>query len=117
MVSDAPTWQEIGPKVFDLVEGKTVIIHNAKYDRHILHSSAEKWDMPHVDWKTHASFICAMEAYAEFWGDWNDWRGAYRWQKLTAACYQQGIEVANAHNALGDCLMTLALVKKMRGEV
>jgi DNA polymerase III subunit epsilon len=59
--------------------------------------------------KTH----CAMKTYAKFYGAWNTTRREYGWQKLEQACKQQRIPVENAHNALGDVLMTLALVKKM----
>ena len=56
-----------------------------------------------------------MLQYAKFWGEWDDYRGNYKWQKLIHAARQQGIEVQNAHRALGDCLMTLAVMKKMYG--
>lgn len=114
MVVNAPTWREVSPKVLDILQGKTVIIYNAVYDRKMMHQTAERWGMPKTDWKTHAEFVCAMEAYAEFWGDWNSYHQSYRWQRLTQAVSQQGLEVANAHNALGDCLMTLALCRKMK---
>lgn len=51
---------------------------------------------------------------AEFHGDWNDYHQSYRWQKLTDAVRQMRVTVdAKAHDALGDCLMTLAVIKKM----
>jgi DNA polymerase-3 subunit epsilon len=59
------------------------------------------------------NWVCAMEAYAEFWGEWNDYHGNYRWQKLATACRQQGIGVVNAHDAMGDARMTLALLAKL----
>jgi len=46
-------------------------------------------------------------------GDWNDYRMSYAWQKLTLACQQQAIPVVGAHGAVGDCQMTLALIRKM----
>jgi DNA polymerase-3 subunit epsilon len=58
-----------------------------------------------------------MQQYAIFYGDWNDWHQSYRWQRLTSACAQQGIDQskisAPAHSALGDCLRTLELLKVM----
>lgn len=56
---------------------------------------------------------CAMQAYAELHGEWNAEKGRYRWQKLSTAAQQQGVKVENAHRALGDCLMTLGLVRAM----
>ena len=40
-------------------------------------------------------------------------KGRYRWQKLSAAAQQQGVTVGNGHRALGDCLMTLGVVRAM----
>ena len=56
---------------------------------------------------------CAMQAYAELHGEWSAEKGRYRWQKLSAAAAQQGVTVTNAHRALGDCLMTLGVVRAM----
>jgi DNA polymerase-3 subunit epsilon len=60
-----------------------------------------------------ASFYCAMLAYSEFYGEWNDYRQSWKWHKLTNAMYQQRLPVKDAHGALGDCRMTLALLNKM----
>ena len=56
---------------------------------------------------------CAMQAYAELHGEWSEEKGRYRWQKLSTAAQQQGVKVENAHRALGDCLMTLGVVRAM----
>lgn len=112
-VADAPTWALISPQLEALLTGRDVMIYNAVYDRKMMHQSAEAAGSPRVDWKTLASFHCAMEAFAEVYGDWNEYRGNYRWQKLTTAAQYYDIPVSNAHNALGDCLMTLQVIKAM----
>jgi DNA polymerase III subunit epsilon len=116
-VQDAPSWQLLAPRVLEMIQGQDVVIYNAVYDRKMMHQSAEKAGMEKIDWKTHARFHCAMEAFAEIYGDWNSYHGNYRWQKLTTAASYYGIPVQNAHSALGDCLMTLAVVKAMIAEV
>lgn len=115
MVKDAATWPIFAPNLLKYLSGKEVIVYNATYDRSMMHQSAEAYNMPKIDWKAHAHFICAMQAYAEFYGDWNSYRGSYRWHKLTQACWQQDIDTSGyqAHSAVGDCLMTLELVKAM----
>ena len=113
MVKDAPTWCEISPKLEVLLRDNLVIIYNAVYDRKMMHKSAECWELPKVDWKSFCRFECAMEAYAEFYGDWNSYHGSYRWQKLSVAAASERVPVENAHNALGDCLMTLGVVTAM----
>ena len=111
MVKDAPTWDFLQLRVAALVSGKDLIVYNAKYDRKMMHQSAEAWGMPKTDWKVIANWVCAMEAYAEHHGEWNEYRGSYTWQSLTAAMKQTKLIVSNAHTALGDCLMTWDLVK------
>lgn len=113
MVADAPTFDLLAPTIQQLLQGKDVIVYNATYDRKMLHQSAEAVGIAKIDWKTFSNWVCAMLAYAEFWGDFNEYYGNYRWQKLTRAMEQQGLEISQAHNALGDCLMTMQLVDLM----
>lgn len=112
MVKDAPMWQEVVEQVKFIVTGENVVVYNATYDRKMMHQSAEKAGIMKIDWKSFSTWWCAMSAYAAHWGDWNSYHGNYRWQSLTNACDQQEIAIADAHTALGDALMTLALVKK-----
>ena len=50
--------------------------------------------------------MLAMRAYMRYYG-----RGRYT--SLVRACQRERIIVKNAHRAIGDCRMTLALVQKM----
>lgn len=113
-VSDAPRWYQIAPTVENILRGRDLIVYNAVYDRKMMHQSAEACQMPKTEWKEVAHWWCAMLAYAEVYGDWNDYRNSYRWQKLTDAMRQQKLNISAAHTALGDALMTLELVKKFR---
>jgi DNA polymerase-3 subunit epsilon len=113
MVVDEDTWPDIVPLVREIIQGRNLVVYNAVYDRKMFHQSGEAAGLDHIEWKEIARWWCAMEAYAEFYGEWNSYRRSYTWQSLTKACVQQGIEVHDAHSALGDCLMTLEVVKKM----
>ena len=113
IVSYAPGWGQIAPKVLEIVNGRDVIIYNAVYDRKMMHQSAEACGIEKVNWKELANFWCAMEAYAEFYGDWNDYFGSYRYQKLTDAARRFGVTTQGAHSALADCRMTLRVIKAM----
>lgn len=113
MCQSAPTWIDLAPKIKKILDGKLLVVYNAVYDRKIMHRTQERWDLPKIEWKEISTWLCAMEAFAEFYGDWNDYRGNYRWQKLVTAVRYFGILPNNAHSALGDCLMTLAVTKKM----
>jgi DNA polymerase-3 subunit epsilon len=112
-VADAFGWEIITQDVLRIIEGENVIIYNATFDRSMMHKSAEAAKLPHVDWKDLAKFYCAMLAYAEFWGEWSKYHQSYKWQTLSNACSQQQLPIKDAHTALGDCLATLLLVKKM----
>lgn len=114
MVANAPYWIDVRQMVEQIIKGKHVVVYNATYDRKMFHKSDEANELLHFDWRGFAQWHCAMEAYAEFYGEWNDYHSNYRWQKLVAACSQQGIEIGNAHDALGDCLMTWRLIEKMK---
>ena len=111
VVASAPTWPTIQPLVVDLITGKNVVVYNALYDRKMMHLSDEAAGLPRTDYRLLAAgWACAMEWYAEHHGDWNDYHRSYRWQRLTTAMEQQHLLIQDAHHALGDVLMTLALI-------
>ncbi len=121
MVAAAPGIQSIGRQLLEALRGRDLIIYNADYDMRILDTSIMAsgdeelialWSLMHrTDDGTETH--CAMRLYARFWGAWDEYHQSYTWQRLSAACGQQGIPVVNAHNALGDCQMTLALIRKI----
>lgn len=113
MVELAPGWKDVAKRAREILTGRDVIVYNAVYDRKMMHRSAEAAGMEKIDWKSFSDWHCAMEAYAEYYGDWNDYRQSYTWQKLTTAASRCGIQIAGAHSALGDCLMTLGVVRAM----
>lgn len=116
MCETAPTWLELVPEIKTILDGKLLVVYNAVYDRKMMHRTAERWDLPKIEWKEISTWLCAMEAYAEFYGDYNAYRGNYRWQKLVVAAQNCGVTVENAHNALGDCNMALGVTKHMLKE-
>ena len=116
-VKDASGFGKIAPLLRDILAGKDVITYNAVYDRKMLHQSAEAAGIEKIDWKALSPWHCAMEAFAEFYGEWNSYHGNYRWQKLSHAAAYCGIDVRDAHSALGDCLMTLGVLLHMTARV
>lgn len=116
MVKDAPDWRDVRKKVWNLLAGQHVVIYNAVYDRKMMHQSAERWEMVKIDWKEYAAFWCAMEMFAEHYGDYNEYRGSYRWQKLSTAARHYGIRQNSAHTALDDAETTRQLCLAMAAE-
>ena len=102
MVKDAPSFPEVLPRLHEVVKGKLMVVYNLQYDVRLLIQSAIahslRWQHLEVE-----DSDCAMIRYAEWVGEWNDYHGSFRWQKL------QGGD----HSALGDCCATLEVIRKM----
>lgn len=116
-LADCPSWPIIKPLLIEAIRGKDVLVYNAKYDRHMMHCSDDMWGLEKTDYHAVATWTCVMEAYADFWGEWDVYHASNKWQRLTVACQQQGVELIEAHHALSDCLMTLRLLKKLAGDL
>lgn len=118
MVKAAPDWLNVNEAVWQACKGKTVIVYNAEYDFKMIDQS-ERACQPFAlsDWHM-VKRQCAMLAYAEYRGIWNDYHGNYKWHKLVDAADRVGYKLPagmKAHSALADCLMTLAVCKKLAG--
>lgn len=115
MCAKAPGWREIAPLALLAIQGKDLLVYNATYDRKMMHQAGEAAGMTKIEWREAANWVCVMEAYAEFHGEWSDYRQSFKWQKLTDAAWRLGVERKDAHSAFGDCVMTqgvfLALAK------
>jgi DNA polymerase-3 subunit epsilon len=102
MVANAQPWARFYPWMVDLVGVRylTRLTYNADFDTKMIRSSCKVNGIPTISlgfWE------CAMLRYAAYYGDWNDYRQSYRWQKLEGG----------DHTAMGECLATLALIKRM----
>ncbi len=115
MVAKAPPFETVVENLRQILTGQHVIVYNAVYDRKMLHQSAEAAGIEKTDWRSISHWWCAMEGFAEVYGDWNNMRRSYRWQKLATAARYYNLPVVDAHSALGDCLTTLAICKRMAG--
>ena len=117
MLAEAPTWSELHARFCDLVEGRQVVIYNHEFDVRVINQTARRYGLQAPQGfdqvLDRGPIHCAMQAYARFRGEWSEEKGRYRWQKLSTAAQQQGVTVTNAHRALGDCLMTLGVVRAM----
>lgn len=115
MVEHSPDWRTVRRAVAHATINRDTIVYNANYDLRMIRQSDQAWNVL-GEWENEQRrWHCAMERYAEYYGDWNDYRGNYRWQSLDKAMRQCGLPDpdAPAHSALGDCLRTLALVKHL----
>jgi len=115
-VADAPTFAELEPRLRELLHNKDVVIYNVQFDRNVLCGELERLYRREDDfraaWEQAAAWIaacrwhCAMELYSEHVGEWSNYHGSYRWQRLPGG----------DHSAIGDARATLAVLKEMVNE-
>ena len=118
MVANAPCWSEVHHDVCGLITRSSgFVAYNSQYDSRLIYQTAALSGGTTAFSESEAAVInnihdCAMLLYAEFYGQWDDRRSNYKWQRLTAAAEQQGVEViGQAHRALADSLLTLGVIK------
>ena len=102
--ADAPTWPDVAEQLEALLSAASrVIIYNAAYDWRLLRQTyrAHNTEPPEIEADVH----CAMEAYASWYGEWSEYHGSFKWQRLNGG-----------HRALGDCLATLNAIREMAKE-
>lgn len=113
-VKNAPTFAEIYDALRTHLFKRTWVIYNAGYDAPIIDNLCGVHGLPPI---LRNSEYCAMKQYAQFYGDWNQYRSQFKWQKLSAAVEQCGLTVdPNAHRALADCSMTLQVLRHMAAQ-
>lgn len=110
MVADAPELHELVPKLKGIFEScDTIIGYNTLFDLSFL-GFLDFSERPIID---------VMDDFAPIYGEWSDYHGDYKWQKLTTCAEYYGFDwnsiQENAHNSLGDCYATLYCYKKMKG--
>ena len=111
MTAGAPTWAEAWPQVAAALQGRLVAIYNMDYDRRLMRQSHRqsglRWAAPK------AEYLCIMETYAQFHGQWNPRRGSYRLQRLEDAGRQCGLSLPNSHRARADAALARAVLEYM----
>ena len=111
-MADAPPFSALYQALALLLGHRLVLAYNAAFDRRLLAQTCTTYGLPPLEI---AAWDCVMERYACFWGE--EWAstGSCSPQSLSTACTQQGIGVHGHHEAVQDCLLTLALIKAMAG--
>lgn len=106
-LADAPSFLQIYVTLSTLLAGQVVVAYNMDFDWRLLRQTAARFQLPDVRM---GKRDCAMKQYARFKGVRKNKGRNYVWHKLGYAVRQEGIEVRQAHDALDDARMTLALI-------
>jgi len=99
MLTDAPTFKEIIPKISQITGNKKMLIYNGQYEARLFSQTAIQDDFVFKPFDSY----CIMIMYSMFVGDWSDYHQSYTFQKLPGG----------DHTAIGDCKATLNLINKM----
>jgi DNA polymerase-3 subunit epsilon len=110
-VALATTFNGLHSLLRDLLAERTIIAYNAAFEYVMLKQTCKRYWFT-TQWETF-NWQCAMTKYAEFNGEWNVKHNKFQWISLVDACLQLGIPVENAHSAVGDCRLTLEVLKVM----
>ncbi len=105
LLTAAPVFADIEPQLRDILTGRPVWAYNADFDADIL--AGDVWRVQPrplwpgwQNWARELDWHCAMHLYAQWVGEWDDYHGNYRWQRLPGG----------DHTARGDCQATLAVL-------
>ena len=109
-VRDSPIFSSLYIKLSSLLAGETVIAYNMDFDWRMMRQTLARYRLPDI---RIGKRDCAMKQYAKYKGKRSGHGRGYVWHKLTNALAQESIPAGQSHNALGDALMTLELVRKM----
>lgn len=111
MVADASELHDLIPRLKGIFESCNVIIgYNTYFDLGFLYF------MDYLG----KEIIDVMDEFAPVYGEWSDYHGDYKWQKLTTCAEYYGFDwnsiQEDAHNSLGDCYATLYCYKCMHNK-
>jgi DNA polymerase-3 subunit epsilon len=111
-VKDAPPFDKAWIHIVAALAGKRVVAYNLKFDSGMLIQDCTRHGLASFMYSTDSA--CAMEEFAQFNGEWNEYHGNYRWKKLSEAMRILGVEFdGQQHSAISDCQATLAVIRKM----
>lgn len=107
MVKDAPLASDIAPRIFEIIaNAKVVIAYNISFDWEFILKTLKNNGYV-LDGKV-PELKCCMERFAEVYGEWDEYRQCFRWQKLSTAANYYYPKVkwrGKAHGSLADTFM------------
>src|SRR5690606_33791289 len=90
-----------------VLANRLIVMYNQEFDMRMMQQTHSLYRMP---WKDRLNGFDLMKLYAQFRGEWDATRRAYRFHSLAAAGKSCAISLPNAHRATADTLLTRALL-------
>lgn len=108
----APTFVEVWPQLVEAIQDKALVIYNKEFDLRIIEQMMKRYQIDATP-VFRRDAACAMLAFAQYYGDWDDRRRSYTWKKLGDAAFHLGLKAVDLHRAAGDAELTRQLVETM----
>ena len=90
MVADAPAFEDLAPEIYERLEGRVFVAHNARFDYGFLRHEFERAGL-----RFHARTLCTVKLSRRLYPD-------YRRHGLDNLIERHGIRCSSRHRALGD---------------
>jgi DNA polymerase-3 subunit epsilon len=104
-VADAPSLAEVAPRVRALLDGAVFAAHNARFDLALVQHGLAAVGLAYRP----AGVACTLDVFRLL-------EPLAPSHRLEAICSRHGIELEDAHEALGDVVATAALVRLLLGQ-
>ena len=101
MVKHAPKFVDVADTILELLEGKVIVAHNARFDYNFIKSEFRRINIPFI--KKH---ICTVQLSKKIFPKIKSY-------SLGNICKDLGIDIDNRHRAFGDAAATALLLEQL----
>lgn len=101
MVKNAPKFAEVADTILELIEGKVIVAHNARFDYNFIKSEFRRLNIAFVK-KNICTVLLSRKIFPEI-----------KSHSLGNLCRDLGIVIDNRHRAFGDAAATALLLEKL----
>ena len=105
MVQDAPTFEQLAPELFERLEGKVLIAHNARFDYGFLKNEFGRLGMSY-----RSRVLCTDKLSRKLFPE-------HRRHNLDSLIERHGLTCGARHRALGDAEVLWQFLRKIHAEV
>ncbi len=101
MVKNAPKFAEVADTILELLEGKIIVAHNARFDYNFIKGEFRRLNIPFTK-----KNMCTVQLSRKIFPD-------IKSHSLGNLCKDLGINIDNRHRAFGDAAATALLLEKL----